>query len=473
MGRYKRLLSNTAILGVGTFASKVLVFLLMPLYTAILSAEEFGVADLISQTANLLIPLASVGICDALFRFTLDADDGDRKKIFTSSMTVLFAGSAVLALVCAALTFAGMSVSRYLPLITLYVIGANFHSACAHYMRAKGKTVLFAAQGIANTVLTIALNILFLIVFDMGSTGYVLSVVVADITITVGLFVGCRMWRELDLKSFDRTMLKNILKFSIPYIPTTMLWLITSVSDRYVVTYYCGTEAQGLYAAASKLPTLVILVSGVFIEAWHFSTVKDASSEERASFFSTVFKNYMSVMFMGASVLIAGSKILTRLLLADSYYSSWEFVPVLVIAMVFSAFSAFFGSIYFIEKKSMLSMVTALAGAVINVVLNFVLISKHGAMGAAAATLISYLATYAIRSYDTSHYLKFKQYHARVIINTVVLIAQSFIMISAVSYWKYMQLAILLFMLIFNGKGIIMTVMTVAKNFLSKKIKKS
>lgn len=473
MGRYKRLLSNTAILGVGTFASKVLVFLLMPLYTAILSAEEFGVADLISQTANLLIPLASVGICDALFRFTLDADDGDRKKIFTASMTVLFSGSAVLALICAALTFAGMSVSRYLPLITLYVIGANFHSACAHYMRAKGKTVLFAAQGIANTVLTIALNILFLIVFDMGSTGYVLSVVVADITITVGLFVGCRMWRELDLKSFDRTMLKNILKFSIPYIPTTMLWLITSVSDRYVVTYYCGTEAQGLYAAASKLPTLVILVSGVFIEAWHFSTVKDASSEERASFFSTVFKNYMSVMFMGASVLIAGSKILTRLLLADSYYSSWEFVPVLVIAMVFSAFSAFFGSIYFIEKKSMLSMVTALAGAVINVVLNFVLISKHGAMGAAAATLISYLATYAIRSYDTSHYLKFKQYHARVIINTVVLIAQSFIMISAVSYWKYMQLAILLFMLIFNGKGIVMTVMTVAKNFLSKKIKKS
>jgi O-antigen/teichoic acid export membrane protein len=458
---------------VGTFASKVLVFLLMPLYTAILSAEEFGVADLISQTANLLIPLASVGICDALFRFTLDAEETDRKKIFTSSMTVLFVGSAALALICGALTFTGMSVSRYLPLITLYVIGANFHSACAHYMRAKGKTVLFAVQGIVNTVLTIALNILFLIVFDMGSTGYVLSVVVADLTITVGLFVGCRMWRELDFKSFDRAMLKNILKFSIPYIPTTMLWLITSVSDRYVVTFYCGTEAQGLYAAASKLPTLVILVSGVFIEAWHFSTVKDASAEERSSFFGEVFKNYMSIMFMGASVLIAGSKILTRLLLADSYYSSWEFVPILVIAMVFSAFSAFFGSVYFLEKKSMLSMVTALAGALINVVLNFVLISKHGAMGAAVATLISYLATYAIRSYDTAHYLKFKQYHIRVIINTAVLIIQALIMINAVSYWKYMQLAILLFMLVFNGKGIVMTLITIAKSFLSKKIKKS
>ena len=473
MGRYKRLISNTAILGVGTFASKVLVFLLMPLYTAILSAEEFGVADLVSQSANLLIPLASLGICDALFRFTLDADSANQKKIFTSSMMVLFAGSAVLAIVCGALTFARVSFSQFFPLITLYVIGANFHSACAHYMRAKGKTVLFALQGIVNTVLTIALNILFLVVFDMGSTGYVLSVVVADIAITIVLFVGCRMWRELDFKSFDRVMFKNILKFSIPYIPTTILWLITSVSDRYVVTYYCGTATQGLYAAASKLPTLVILVSGVFIEAWHFSTVKDATAEERASFFSTVLKNYMSIMFMGSSVLIAGSKILTKLLLAESYYSSWEFVPILVIAMVFSAFSAFFGSVYFIEKKSMLSMLTALAGATINIVLNFVLISEHGAMGAAVATLISYLATYAIRAYDTSNYLKVNQYHARVIINTIVLIAQSFVMINAPRGWKYMQVAILLFMLIFNGKGIVMSVMTVAKNFLSKKNKKS
>ena len=469
MGRYKRLVSNTAILGVGTFASKVLVFLLMPFYTALLSASEFGVADLISQTANLLIPLASVGICDALFRFTLDAEEGDRKKIFTASMATLLGGSLALALVCFGLTFAKTSIFEYIPLIAAYVICSNFHSACAHYMRAKGKTVLFAVQGIINTALTIGLNILFLVVFDMGSTGYVLSVVIADLCLALGLFFGCRMWRDISFKSFDKGMLKSILKFSIPYIPTTMLWLITSVSDRYVVTLFCGTEAQGLYAAASKIPTLVILVSGVFIEAWHFSTVTDATAEERSSFFGTVFKNYMSVMFMGASILIAGSKIITSILLADSYYSSWEYVPVLVIAMVFSAFSAFFGSVYFVEKKSMLSMLTALAGAFINVVLNFLLIAHHGAMGAAVATLISYLATYAIRSYDTGRYLKFDQHHIIVAINTLVLLVQAFIMINAVPYWAYIQIAILVFMLVFNGKGIVMTLLELAKRFFNKK----
>ena len=77
MGKYKRLISNTVILGAGTFASKVLVFLLMPLYTSILSTAEYGTADILTQTASLIIPLASVGICDALFRFALDTAEED------------------------------------------------------------------------------------------------------------------------------------------------------------------------------------------------------------------------------------------------------------------------------------------------------------------------------------------------------------------------------------------------------------
>ena len=471
MSRYKRLISNTAILGVGTFASKVLVFLLMPLYTSVLSTEEFGYADLIAQTANLIIPLASVGICDALFRFTLDAEEGERKRIFGASVGVLTIGSAVLCAIAAVLCVAKIPNSEALPMIVGYVVAANFHSAFAHYLRAKGKTVLFAVQGIVNTALTIGLNILFLVVFDMGAEGYVMSVVISDALLAIGLFFVGRLWRELRFsrrREGEKSVVGSILKFSIPYIPTTMLWLITSVSDRYIVNAYCGTANQGLYTAASKLPTLILLVSGVFIEAWHFSSVKDASAEERSSFFGNVFKNYMGIMFLGASVLIAGSKLFTRILLADSYYSSWEFVPILVVAMVFSAFSAFFGSVYFLEKKSLLSMLTALSGAVINVILNFLLIPRHGAMGAAVATMISYMATYAIRAYDTAHYLRFDQHFIRVAVNTLALLAQCVVMIEAVPYWKYIQVGIVLFLLVFNGREIAKALSSFIGGFFKK-----
>ena len=160
MGKYKRLLSNTAILGAGTFASKVLVLLLMPFYTSILSTAEFGTADLISQTANLLIPLAAVGICDGIFRFTLDSAE-DKKKILSTGIAILLLGSALMCAFVQLLWFFD-TLNDYILLIALYVIAANLHLAFANYIRAEGKNILFAVQGIINTVLTILLNILFL-----------------------------------------------------------------------------------------------------------------------------------------------------------------------------------------------------------------------------------------------------------------------------------------------------------------------
>ena len=472
MGRYKRLLSNTVILGAGTFASKVLVFLLMPLYTSVLSTSEFGVADILTQTANLIIPLAAVGICDGLFRFVLDTGetedtDGERKSIFTAGVLVVLIGGAV--------TVAAVQLLRaievfdgYIFLVAAYVICANLHSIAANFIRAIGKTALFAAQGIANTVLTILLNVLFLVVFDMGTTGYVLSVVVADLCMTVGIFLIAKLYRCFSLRAMNKRMLSAMLRYSIPYIPTTMMWLITSASDRYIVTAYRGAAENGLYAAAYKLPTLLLLVCGVFIEAWQFSVVKDADDKTRSDFFSSVYRNYMGIIFMGASVIIAGSKILTQLLLADSYYASWQYVPVLCLAMVFSALVSFMGSVYFLEKKSVMSMVTSMAGAAINVVLNFLLIPERGAMGAAVATMISYVAVYAIRAYDTRFYVKFNMHTVRVIVNTAVLILQAVIMISAVRYWKYMQLALVVFMLVFNGREILSTVIRIGKKILKK-----
>ena len=456
--KYKRLGSNTAILGAGTFASKVLVFLLMPFYTSILSTGEFGTADLIAQTANLLIPLAAVGICDGIFRFTLDAceDEAHRRRVFSTGMSILLAGSLLLFGALQVLRLS-RTLSEYVLLIALYVICANFHSAFANYLRAEGRTVLFAVQGILNTVLTITLNVLFLLVFEMGAVGYVLSVVVADLAMALLLFFVARLWRDFSPRSISWQTAQELLKFSIPYIPTTMLWLITSVSDRYIVAYYCGESANGLYAAAYKLPTLLSLVSGVFVEAWHFSTVRDATDDEKGDFFGTVYFHFMSVMFMGGAFLVAGAKVFTKLLLADSYYSSWKFVPVLVMATVFSTLVAFLGSVYFLKKKRTLSMLTAMVGAIVNVILNFVMIPTHGAMGAAVATLISYLAVFAVRSYDTALYLKFDRHYGRLIFNSVLLLAQIFVILLAVPYWILIEAVLFGMSVIFNGKALFLT----------------
>ena len=470
MGKYKRLLSNTAILGAGTFISKVLVFLLMPLYTALLSTEEFGTADILTQTANLLIPLAALGIADGLFRFALDAEGEQRKEVFTTALSVVVVGILPLTAIIQLLRLADIY-DGYIWLILFYICAANLHLLCANYLRACDKTKAFAIQGIANTVLTILLNILFLVVLDLGVLGYVLSVAVADTVMTVAIFFICRLYRDLSFKRREKRLLARMLKFSIPYIPTTMMWMITSASDRFIVTAFSGAAENGLYAAAYKLPTIISLAGGVFIEAWQFSSVSDAKPEERAKFFGTVYRNYMGIMFMGTSVLIAGSKILTSLLLADSYYSSWQYVPVLSIAMIFSAFSAFVGSVYFLEKRSIRSFATAAIGALTNIVLNFALIPFFGAMGAAVATVASYLVAFVIRAYDTTKYLRFDLCPIKVAVNTLAITAQTVIMLLDLPMWILWQGIFVLFMLVFNGKEIFKAIMQLAKKFLGKKRK--
>ena len=452
MSKYKKLISNTLILGAGTFASKVIVLLMMPFYTLILSPEQFGVADLVAQTANLIIPIACIGICEGLFRFSLDCED--RKKVFSTGIFALSIGSVCMFALLPLLGFF-KDLNGYVILIGCYVVCANFHSACAQYIRAQGKTVLFAVQGILNTVLTVVLNVLFLAVFELGTFGYVLSVVIGDLSVTVLIFFVAKLYKDLSPKNISKLTLLDMLKFSIPYIPTTMMWLITSVSDRYIVRAFCGIDETGLYAAAYKIPTRLTLVCTVFIEAWQFSAVKDATEEERSGFFSAVFKSYQGFIFVAASLLIGGSKIFTDILLADSYYESWRYVPILVVATLFSSLVSFMGSVYFVEKKSVLSMITALMGALVNVVLNFVMIPDHGAMGAAVATLISYLAVYVIRAYDTKRYVKFDLHTVRLIINLLLLSVQMAAMYSGSRYSYPVQAVIALMIIAINAKGII------------------
>lgn len=470
MGKYKRLLSNTAILGAGTFASKVLVLLLMPFYTSILSTAEFGTADLISQTANLLIPLAAVGICDGIFRFTLDSAE-DKKSILSTGVAILLAGSAVMCAGAQLLRLFG-TLGDYVWLIILYVIGANLHLAFANFLRAEGKNVLFAVQGIINTALTIILNIVFLVAFDMSSVGYVLSVVVADFTLCIILFFAAKLYKSISPRAVDKRVAKDMLRFSIPYIPTTIMWLITSVSDRYIVTAYRSVEENGLYAAAYKLPTMLSLVSGVFIEAWHFSAVRDSSDEERSSFFGMVYDNFQGFMFFCGACIIAGAQIFTKILLSDSYFESWRYVPILVIATVFSTLVSFLGSVYFLKKKSALSMLTAMAGAVTNIVLNFLLIPKWGAIGAAAATLACYILVYVIRAVNTKKFVSFDLHTLRLIVNTLLLSAQMGLWFTPWRYAWIGQIVIPVAVLLFNGRGIFSSLPRLAKRFFGKNSKK-
>ncbi len=457
MDKYKKLLSNTAILGIGTFGSKLLVFLLMPLYTSFLSTAEYSTADIITQSANLLMPVLSLGICDATFRFTLDKNL-DRRRVLATGFIVILAGFFA-AMVFFPLLDRIAYFEGYMWLILLYAFVANIHSLLAQYVRARGMTSFFALQGIIATAVTIALNVLFLVGLGIGVLGYVLSVVIADAAVSLIILAVIRSDLRFDRNIFDKTVARDMLRFSVPMIPTTIFWWITNVSDRYMIKGFIGDDINGLYAAAFKIPTMLILLSGIFIEAWQFSAVTERDVESRKqheAFFGKVFDSFQGMLFISAAGLIAFSKLASIVLFADSYYPAWQYMPLLITATVYSSLVTFMGSVYLVDKKSVHSFVTAAIGAAVNVVFNLLLIpTALGANGAALATFLSYFIVFIIRAINTRKMIRFDLHTSKLIANTVLISVQTAVMILEFNGWIIVQAVSIAAIFAINAKPIL------------------
>lgn len=319
------------------------------------------------QTGNVLIPIVSLGITNAILRFGLEKGS-DEKGIFTTGLAVICAGEVLLALFYPMLRDVGL-MGDYAALLMLYVFTANLHSLFGTMAQALGRVRIYAVSGIVCTVLLVAFNILLLSVFRMGITGYILSNVIADALAAVFLFAVLRLWRCFRMASLNRGLIRNMFRYCLPLIPATVCSWIINISDRYFISYMLGADVSGLYAVANKISTIMLIISNIFTSAWQLSAMDGRPRAEKERFFSNVYSVYEAGALTGAAVLMAASRLIMRFLAAPDYFSAWHYAPVLTLG-------------------------TAL------------LIPVWGAMGAAASTLASYAVILAARALHSRRLLK-------------------------------------------------------------------
>lgn len=441
MGKYKALAFNTAIISAGTLLSKLVVFFMVRFYTGVLTPAEYGTGDLIITTVGLLVPFVSFGIAEGVFRYVPEYPQA-QKSVFSTGIYTVTAGAVLL---IALLPLLGLmrELHGYLMLLALMTMAACYHSVCQQFVRARGDTLLFAKQGLLNTLLVVTLNILLLKAFDLGITGYVLSVGLADLFSTVYITLKSRLWEQL-VRRPSGELARKMLRYSIPLIPTTVFWWITSVSDRYMITAMLGSGANGIYTVANKLPTLLTLLSGVLMQAWQYSAVSEAKSSlrEQADFYGNVWIALMTFMFIAASAMAALAKPEIQILADEEYIEAWRYVPILCAAMLFCAFTSFMGSVYTVTQKSGTSLWTSLLGAAINIALNAVLIpSPLGIYGAALATLASYFVVFLVRARNARRLIPFRLFKKMLFVCTAALTVQIVFINLELRGWQAVQLA--------------------------------
>lgn len=425
MDEYKKLTRNTLILMSGTMGSRVVSFLMIRFYTNILSTSEYGIIDLLLQISNFIVPLCTIGMTTGIIRFGLD-NRYRQKDVF--SISILCFGIGLLLFLIVALLMIRFplpdGIESYCIWILFLVAASGLNSICGAFVRALAKVKTFARAGIINTVTNVLLMILFLGVLHLGIRGYMLSVILADTTTMLFLFISSNLWKYIQFNGIHLSTTKEVLSFSMPTIPATISWWIIDMSDRLMITGFISESANGIYSIAARIPSIVTIISNSFISAWQISIIGTENKEQQIRLYSNVIRTYIAILFIMASIVTSISHLIVTFLTSASFYAAEKYVPLLIGATVFSCLSTFVGNIYVVVKKSMPQFITTIISAVCNVLLNGLLIPHLGTYGAVIATFISFALLFVIRIVNTRKYMKLEWSPGRFVTSFILLMIQ-------------------------------------------------
>lgn len=422
--RNENLVKNVILFAIGNIGSKILQIILVPVYTRVMSSAEYGTVDVMQAIVSLLIPIFSFTIYEAVFRYAMDKDY-NKRDVFSSGIVISAIGSILLC-------FGGLIARNFIEPTFVWLVVANtilgfLRSLLSQYARAIDKTVLFTVDSVLITVVVLLLNIVFIVFFKWGIYGYMLGYILSNLVSCIFLFVFLGPDRKISLKNVSKPLVKDMMKFSIPLIPNGVCWWISSCIDRVIVTAVIGEAANGIYAAGHKIPSLLTVIVTIFFQAWQMSANQEFKNNDIADFYTQIHDQIFSVITLVSSFLILFCKPITSVFLGEEYFSAWQVMPLLLVAINFFSFAQFLGSIYSANKKTTMAFVSNFIGVCVSLLINIILVAifKVGIIGSAIATVCSYFVLWTIRMKNTSTIVPIKYQKMKIIIAVSLLLSQA------------------------------------------------
>lgn len=426
MGKYRYLIKNLGIMTLSNFGSKILSFLMVPLYTRVLAPEEYGMYDFYITTILLLTPLLSMNILDAVIRFALDKNS-EPEKIFTIGLKFCFRAI----IICLALVILNQWTNtfdiftKYPVFFVIYFSLSMLFDLLNQFTRGLEHLSDVAVAGVINTFVLVTLNVLFLVVVKLGLTGYFAAYCIAFAVACIYLIVRIKVWNYIDFSAIKKGELQHeMVKYSAPMILQNIGAWINNLSSRYIVTALCGSAANGIFSVAYKIPSLMLVFQTIFNQAWTISAVK-SQEDGKDDFYTRVYSFYNLGFVLLCSCIIGVNKIVARILFSNEFYTAWKYSPFLIITVIFNSLAGLLGGILIARKKTTLIATTTLSGAVVNLILNLILVKFAGPLGAAIGSLVSYIVVWGSRLYETKKLGEIQVNIKTDIISYIVLILQA------------------------------------------------
>ncbi|MEG1591929.1 lipopolysaccharide biosynthesis protein [Chryseobacterium sp.] len=405
MKENKSLLSLTILYSIGNFSSKIISFILVFFTTFYLSKEDVGAYDLILITLSLLSPFVTFQLTDAALRWLLgDNSVRNKKKVFSTISVILVLSHILLYFIMYCYNY--YYPIKYFNLLFFLVLCQSFYLFFLQFIRGLGKNGLYVWAGVVYTLMYVMFAIVALMVLNYKIEGLLYANIIAGIGVSAMLFAAGRLYSFFDLKYARVEFSKTLLGYSTPLIPNSLSWWAISSANRYIILMYLGAAANGIFAIAYKLPTILLMIVNIFYLAWQEKAITSYDREDRDEYYSKVLKDYIRVLFSISILIVAANKLALSFMVNKDFFDAWQYTPLLLLSIIFSSIAGFYGTGYLSAKKTKGAFTSSIFGGIATVGLSFLLIPRFGLFGASGAVVMGYIVLLIIRFSHIRNLLK-------------------------------------------------------------------
>ncbi len=381
---------------IAKISTQVVSFLLLPLYTALLTTEDYGRVDIYTSLAMLVVPFLTLQVEMALFRFFItDKEQAAQKEIVSSSYVIIAVMTMAIAVV-----YLIVSVVLQLPHRWL-LLGYYFFQAMSAVLlqtcRAQGDNMGYGIASFISSALAVALNVLFVAEFRWRAEGILVASIFAHVASCVYMLYRTRVYRYLSITYVSVKRCKELLQYAVPLVFNQISSWVINYSNRLIIVMQWGEGINGIFSVASKFSNITGTFFNVYNVAWTENVVRSMDDKDGSSYISKMFEFTFNVYLILITAIINLLPFVFGIMVNEAFHEAYLHVPILLIGMLFSGMAATLGSIYIAYKKTKeVSVTTALAG-ICNVALHLLLLRFCGLYAASISTMISFVLLFAYR----------------------------------------------------------------------------
>ena len=419
--RNTKFLSDIVIYGIGNLGSKLITFLLVPLYTYFVNPSDFGYYDLTMNMIFLIIPFLTFQLKDGAFRLLLDNNSEYlRTGIISFTYKFITLSSTVVSVLAFIISF--FYKIQYIEWCIISIIIMSFYEIVTQVVRGLERNKYFVISGILTAFFIGLFSIIFVVIFKMGIRGIFLANIISRALVLGFLEYRLRIYKKYFFYKFNDKYINRILvNYSLPLLPNVICWWVICGSNRLFVQHYLGIEANGIYAIGLKLSTILETFTVIIYQAWQDTAIKQYHSKDKNAFFSEIFNIYLialTALSVGFTFIL---KICYTWIIDERYYTSLQYIYILCVSVIFYGLASFLDLGYLCSKQTKKVIPGIIMASIINIVFNYLLIQYFNIYGVAFSSVLTFIFLFIFRIIDTRKYFKI-EFTSTVIYSSLIVI---------------------------------------------------